>query len=181
MHKISWKTKARSGGVRRRVLKQYLKIMNSDTVQPTISSLEGYQSATVPLSEKGSVDNNIPSFINIEEDECENQLRCSKEDHQSAAIHFSEVSSIHDKNCNNVAGSTLDDEYDSKPFSSSSDESDTYDAYAECQKQLVFRKKIIRWAVENNISHAALKDLAGIINEQIPQILPKDPRSIYEL
>jgi hypothetical protein len=182
MQSNSWKKKSRSGGVRRKVLKEYSSIIKSDTDQSTTNNTEGDQSATVHISEAGSVHNkyNVSSGINVEAEKCENQPRCSSsEDHANATAHLFEVGSVHDKNYNNVSTcSTLDDENNFIPASSSSAESDTNSDFDMCNKQLVFCKKIRIWAVENKITHIALNDLIAIINEFIPQILSKDARTI---
>lgn len=60
---------------------------------------------------------------------------------------------------------------------SSDDEENTLEL-TEINKNIEANKKIKVWATTFNVSHSALRELFKIFNERIPNILPKDPRTL---
>lgn len=47
-------------------------------------------------------------------------------------------------------------------------------------KNLIFRNKIREWAIVKNITQSALRDLAEILNDRFPELLPQDPRTLLK-
>lgn len=147
----SWKNRKRTGGIRRKCLREYkkLKEYNEKNYNAVLQSnwLNTDQTSEVRVAdEEGSV----PENMNNSE--------------------FNEEGSVSANNGEfiqnfGLIGSTL-----------SEDESDSIDEY----KNLTFRSKISQWAIRKNISHSALKDLMEIVNERIPGVLPIDPRTLLK-
>ncbi|CAH2207551.1 jg27715, partial [Pararge aegeria aegeria] len=63
-------------------------------------------------------------------------------------------------------------------FSLCSSTSTSIDDDNEYSKNMLFRQRIKEWATERNISQIALNDLAAIVNDRFPGILPRDARTI---
>lgn len=149
-----WKYKKRTGGIRRKINAEYLRILNRNTDD------------TVNIEQATRFVNNGPSVNEILERE------------------GSVFENVGVKACADLDGlnssSTVsnDNEYrwaDSSNYSASSDSDSVCSNYDKKEK---FRENIRKWAIEKNIAHTALRDLSKIINEFIPSTLPDDPRTI---
>ncbi|CAG9790286.1 unnamed protein product [Diatraea saccharalis] len=130
----SWKTKARTGGTRRKILQEYNSFM---TAKKAICKTQEQQQKHQECSSNNGVDS-VPFFIET------NIIRETYSSNQS------------DLEC----------------------ESDLEQEIEDSVKQSAYREKISMWAIEQNITHSALRELANITNELIPNVLPSDPRTI---
>lgn len=65
-----------------------------------------------------------------------------------------------------------------KPESDTFSSEGSYSDDEGADKLQEFSEQLKVWAIEYNISHQALKKLLQIIDKPLPNILPKDPRTI---
>lgn len=161
-----WKSKRRTGGIRRKITAEYLRILNTDTgntEQATRFVNSGSRGSEV-LERQGSVSANVGL--------CEfAHTSCANLDGQSSA-------SIQRILEDGGSVSCSDTEHECVDKSKDSENSDSDSVCSDYDKKEKFRENIRKWAIEKNIAHIALKDLSKIINEFIPHTLPNDPRTI---
>lgn len=62
----------------------------------------------------------------------------------------------------------------------SSDDDEEQELISELEKNIEVRKQMQSWATSFKINHSALKALFNIWNTRIPNILPKDPRTLLK-
>lgn len=144
MEQKLWKKLKRTGNIKRKILKEYLRIKSS-----SCSSVSRHQKIC---------DNSINE---IEPTSSQHEWLSCNEEGSVHQINQTELQFIHE-------------EY-------ASDDSCTVNEEKQCtehMKNLMFREEIRKWAVEKNITQAAVKDLAVILNKRFPDILPNDPRTI---
>lgn len=153
-----WKCKRRTGGIRRKINAEYLKIINRNT-ENTVGSPE--QRVGGILEREGSV---TKKFCIEGRSDLDGENSASKQ-HK-----------LEDRG--SVSRCSNDTEHICVDRSDISKSSDSDSVYSEYDKKEKFREDIKRWAIQKNIAHTALRDLSKIINEFIPNTLPNDPRTI---
>lgn len=161
-----WKYKKRTGGIRRKINAEYLRILNRNTddtvnIEQATRVVNNGPSVNEILEREGSVNKNI------------GLKACADLDGQNS----SSIEQIL-KDSGNVLCSN-DNEYRwADRSNSASSGSDSDSVCSNYNKKGKFRENIRKWAIEKNIAHTALRDLSKIINEFIPNTLPSDPRTI---
>lgn len=71
-----------------------------------------------------------------------------------------------------------EEDKDEGPYSS--DEEDGTDVENVEEQNQTLRDQLRNWSLNHNIKQDALKDLLGILNDRIPDVLPKDPRTLLK-
>lgn len=164
MLKKSWKIRARTGGIRRKIAKEYARIISLYDEKNNEREIDSYkESASCNAEGSAPYNNSMSGFMNIQNEILVNDAGCLN----------IEGNCKNNKQANNDSLSRLEPEVQAPD--SSEDSEDDNDA-----KFSSFREKIRSWAIEKNINQTALKDLAKIVNELIPQLLPNDPRTILK-
>lgn len=72
----------------------------------------------------------------------------------------------------------LDNSNDILTLSSDENNEENEQLLSEAEKIIEIRSRLITWATSYNINHSALRELFTILNEAIPNCLPKDPRTL---
>lgn len=159
MIKKSWKLRARTGGMRRKITKEYLKIIRSN-----IPSIETQAVDNTTVSENQSIEAASSVTSSVVKQGSVHEVEVNMPEHQS-----NKVVACNDGSVYNIEGLKCDD----CNFSESE-----YNMNMSENNNLSFREKLRTWAIENKITHSALNKLTAIINEQIPGTLPTDARTI---
>lgn len=71
-----------------------------------------------------------------------------------------------------------EEDQDESPYSS--DEEDDAEVENVEEQNQTLRDRLRNWALLHNIKQDALKDLLGFLNDRIPDVLPKDPRTLLK-
>ncbi|RVE41155.1 hypothetical protein evm_010229 [Chilo suppressalis] len=176
-----WKKRKRSGGIKRKLSKQYSKYKTCENNQ-NFDQLGPSTSVSMPCQEfseesdstnsgNGSVFlKNIVSIPNDNPPEnCSDLPYFSQR--QERVLVFNEGS--------RYSNITENNEIHTPSFYRSSDSDTDEDAEeSKFSNDILFREQIRKWAIEKNIAQAALKDLSKIINSRFPNTLPNDPRTL---
>ncbi|CAG9790480.1 unnamed protein product [Diatraea saccharalis] len=158
MLKKSFKIRARTGGIRRKISKEHARIMSSNstnTRQKDLGEVSCDNKKEGSVGQVGSENKQDTTFSCLQKNIVNENTQQNRV--HSSPLYFSE---------------------NDRPQSSEESEDDSdIDKYVKCSS---FRENIRRWAIEKNINQTALKDLAKIMNGLIPKILPMDPRTIVK-
>lgn len=94
----------------------------------------------------------------------------------------SQTSQINDENYLDVNDELFfDDDDDDFDTDDESVIDEDYISTNEISKKALLRVNVVNWALENNITHSALKGLINIINDYVEKpLLPKDPRTLLK-
>lgn len=74
----------------------------------------------------------------------------------------------------------LDNQSHQNIYDSSDDDENANIELTNITKNVELNKQIKTWATTFNITHSALKQLFKIVNNRIPNIFPKDPRTLLD-
>lgn len=132
----SWRKRKRTGGIRRKCLREYLKIKNNICTEAETSLAANANYSTDPSTSRPVQEGSV-----------------------SVSRNFTSTSQILDKN---------DDSYVEDTDSSSSSLAENV---SEFNKNIDFRNNLRDWAMNKNISQAAVKDLLGVINHRFATLL----------
>lgn len=143
-----WKKRKRTGAVKIKLSKEYNKQRSKDSENLIHLS----NCSQVPVSIKNEGSGHIDFVTN-----------------NHSSVHFMDSDSDLSKEI--IEGRN------SESFESNQD---FYEDESEniCMKNILFNYNIKEWAIKRNIAQDALKELATIVNNRFPDILPKDPRTI---
>lgn len=166
MLKKTFKMRARTGGMRRKISKKHAFIMSYS--DPTSAQQNDSCKVNCSDNKDGSVghQNQVAPVI-IEK----------THDTESLCIKHSIIVNNENIEQDRIHSFPLDAENVSPESSDESGDDSSIDKYGKCSS---FRENIRRWAIERNIHQIALKDLTKIINGLIPEILPTDPRTLLK-
>lgn len=160
----SWKKRKRTGGIRRKCSREYVKIKNSicaiiEKGSLTTDTNRPGSSATNTV-EEGSVHDDCasPSGLVIQTNRPGPTLGADNESYM----------------CDNFASQSETGQFDSDSSSTDLEEN------SEFNKKFDFRNNLREWAVSKNISQEALKDLLNVINQRYPGTVPVDPRTLLQ-
>ncbi|KAF9806450.1 hypothetical protein SFRURICE_001245 [Spodoptera frugiperda] len=149
-----WKKRKRSGAMKRKIEREYLNICN---FQPSNSD----SGESLLIDEGKDV---FTSQDNLQSSVSSINVQRGFHNHESC------VESV-----NSVQVSEISNDVSSCSISSTSNSNDEDDEFS---KNLLFRQQIKEWAIEKNISQAALNELSKIVNNRFPGLLPNDARTI---
>lgn len=166
-----WKVKMKTGGVKRKALKEYNDIIKSTQNRCSKPSLINEKYDDIVVTREGLlVDcDMIPgSSSDVNTNYYPNDLGYNL--YQAQATNIQEGSVQQDIYITESEDNIL------CPLSSSNTSDDEQDD----MHNINFKNDLRSWALEKNISQAALKDLLLILNKRFTNILPSDPRTILQ-
>lgn len=185
-----WIVKKQMGGVKRKALREYENIIRLSQIQcdePT--SVEEKKNDTVTREALHKVEKQCFLNQNPEKDfdvipgnssdiNRNRKYKSSELDNDSYQEQPIKIQqgSVQQQIISDVKNPLICD--DLLPLSSSNNSDDEQES--EYMKNISFKNDLRTWALQKNISQAALKDLLLILNKRFTDILPSDPRTILQ-
>lgn len=165
----SWKSKKKTGAMRKKIQTAYYNIKNS------VQSSSIGSDAIHPNQSNNNEEGSVSQIVECDQFQHINQISTAEQDNINMLLVQDQTHILDNRQEFNI---NAEEYFNSLPQSSSEDSDEECPNEYFSNKNLQFRNNLQTWAVQKNISHASFKELIVIVNNRFGNILPCDPRTI---